>query len=158
MASSFLDKIKFRNAIMTIPLKNLQIKPQHWNEMISNVQEKFPEEACGLLIGLIGAENYQVEEVYPTTNQFHSATRYQIEPVELLHVFNVMEEKQMDLVAIYHSHPKGPNTLSQTDIEKAYYPEAIYLLFSKENQAWQGNAFILQADRVIETPILIDDS
>jgi len=143
---------------MTIPPKNILIKSQQWNKMLSNVQEKYPEEACGLLIGLIEAENYQAEEIYPTTNQFHSATRYQIEPVELLHVFNLMEEKQMDLVAIYHSHPKGPNTLSQTDIEKSNYPDAIHLLFSKESQTWKGNAFIIQAGTIIEVPILIEHS
>jgi len=141
---------------MLISPRFIRIKPQQWSKILIDVQEKYPEEACGLILGIIEQENYKAVEVYPTTNQSHSTTRYQIDPYEMLRVFHLMEEKQMELVAIYHSHPKGPNTLSQTDIKKAYYPESIYILLSKESQEWQSYAFIIQEGLVKEIPILID--
>jgi len=33
-------------------------------------------------------------------------------------------------VAIYHSHPTSPPYPSQTDLELAFYPEALYLIVS----------------------------
>ena len=40
------------------------------------------------------------------------------------------EEAGLKLVGIYHSHPQGPETPSATDIERAFYPDAVYLICS----------------------------
>ncbi len=38
------------------------------------------------------------------------------------------EDAGLELLAIYHSHPRGPATPSETDVARAFYPEAIYLI------------------------------
>jgi proteasome lid subunit RPN8/RPN11 len=40
------------------------------------------------------------------------------------------EDAGLELVAIYHSHPQGPEGPSETDIERAGYPQAVYIICS----------------------------
>ena len=34
----------------------------------------------------------------------------------------------LELLGIYHSHPRGENVPSARDIERAYYPDAAYVI------------------------------
>ncbi len=45
------------------------------------------------------------------------------------------EDAGLALAAIYHSHPRGPETPSATDVAQAYYPEAVYLICSLADPA-----------------------
>ena len=36
------------------------------------------------------------------------------------------EDRGLAYWAIYHSHPQGPETPSETDVRLAFYPEAVY--------------------------------
>ena len=40
------------------------------------------------------------------------------------------EDQGLTLAAIYHSHPGGPEIPSPTDIQRAYYPDSVYLICS----------------------------
>ncbi len=40
------------------------------------------------------------------------------------------EDAGLELVAIYHSHPRGPETPSPSDIAHAFYPDSVYLIVS----------------------------
>jgi proteasome lid subunit RPN8/RPN11 len=45
------------------------------------------------------------------------------------------EDAGLELLAIYHSHPQGPEGPSETDIAMATYPEATYIIISLANRA-----------------------
>jgi proteasome lid subunit RPN8/RPN11 len=62
----------------------------------------------------------------------------------------------LDLVGIYHSHPSGPEMPSVTDVAEAYYPEAIYLIWSGANGEWTCRGFTIKAGIVAE--VMIDRS
>ena len=53
-----------------------------------------------------------------------------MDPAELIKVFRELRTAGEELVAIYHSHPHGPLRPSDTDIERAYYPETAHLIVS----------------------------
>jgi [CysO sulfur-carrier protein]-S-L-cysteine hydrolase len=130
-----------------MPEKNrphiLQIKRPDYELMRLDVASRSPEEACGLLAGQLIGERYEVMIVFPTTNMLHSTTRYRIEPAELLASFNQMEAQGFELVGIYHSHPNGPDGPSPTDIAEAYYPEAAYLIWSRQDGEWACKAYTI---------------
>lgn len=97
--------------------------------MISHAKEDFPCECCGILAG-VGEE---VSRIYRIKNTDQSRVTYLMDPREQIRVFKEMRSLGMELKAIYHSHPNHPACPSKTDVELAYYPEAVYIIISINN-------------------------
>ena len=121
-----MDFINNRTAI------ELWLTNEQYQRMQMDVTNRVPEEACGILAGV----DQHVIHVFPTTNTLHSPVRFRIEPKEQLDVFNTMDEMSWELLAIYHSHPSGPEHPSITDIQEAYYPEALHLIWFISEGEW----------------------
>lgn len=123
--------------------------------MRQDVARRAPEEACGLLAGQRLENLLHASRLFITTNRLHSATNYQIDPYEQLAAFNQMDELGLELVAIYHSHPQGPDEPSPTDLAQAYYPEAAYLIWSDQGRGWACAAFAIQQGQVYPVELQI---
>lgn len=95
-------------------------------EIVAHALEGRPNEVCGLL----GGKDGQVMRVYRATNKEHSPVRYEIDPRDLIRIFRDLEEHDLQLVGIYHSHVFTEAYPSATDVRLAYYPEALYFLVS----------------------------
>jgi desampylase len=90
--------------------------PQQIRQAIEvHAQACHPEECCGLL-ALDG--DGRVRFSYATTNIDHSPTSYTIDPVESYHVFTHAERNGWDISGAFHSHPNGPDALSQRDLDE----------------------------------------
>ena len=59
-----------------------------------------------------------------------SPLRYNLDPQDQFRIMTEMEERGEELAAIYHSHTASPAYPSQTDINLAAYPDALYLIVS----------------------------
>jgi proteasome lid subunit RPN8/RPN11 len=59
-----------------------------------------------------------------------SETAYEIDPAVLASTFRSLRETGEELVAIVHSHPRGPAEPSKRDLERAYYPRAAHVIVS----------------------------
>ena len=122
-----------------------------WEEMRLHVTSLAPEEACGLIAGIVE----QARLVLPITNELHSAVRYSMAPDELLRAFIQIDELGLELVAIYHSHPAGPARPSPTDIGEAFYPNAVYLIWSPGTTGWTCQGFNIQEGVVQDAAIFV---
>ncbi len=69
----------------------------------------------------------------PMTNSLASPTSYEMDPGQLASARRSLRLAGEEMVAIYHSHPSGPEEPSSRDIHRAYYPEAIHLVVSFVN-------------------------
>lgn len=108
----------------------LRLSREFAEAIIAQARSEYPNEACGLLAGKDG----EATRIYRMTNAERSPVIYRMEPKEQLRVFNEMEEEGLELVAIYHSHTRSPAYPSATDVNLAYYPEAVYLIASLADQ------------------------
>jgi proteasome lid subunit RPN8/RPN11 len=123
-------------------------------EIIEHARSGRPEEVCGLLAGRDG----RVELVYRAVNKEHSPIRYEIEPKDLLRIFRDIEERDLELVGIYHSHTHTDAYPSPTDVRLAYYPETLYFLVSLMNEEHPTlRAYSIRDGAVDEQEILIED-
>lgn len=104
---------------------DLTLSPGILEEVIQHAQGAYPREACGLLVGRGSADRF-----IPMTNISVSAQEYEMNPAELIRELRQLRETGESLIAIFHSHPHGPAEPSQTDIRRAYYPEAAHLIVS----------------------------
>ena len=93
------------------------------------IARREPElECCGLLAGREGL----ISVVLPARNALASATSYEIAPLELFTLFRRMRDEGLDLLGIYHSHPRGENAPSPNDIALAFYPDVAYFILSTQ--------------------------
>jgi proteasome lid subunit RPN8/RPN11 len=106
-------------------------------DMVNHAKKEWPIECCGLLAGRDGL----VTRIYRLDNQERSQTSYLAAPEQQFHAFTELEDRGLDLLAIYHSHPDTECYPSRTDIEKAYFTEAIYMIVSLKERTSRVRAF-----------------
>ncbi len=53
-----------------------------------------------------------------------------MEPAELIAALRSLRTNGESLLAIFHSHPRGPAVPSARDIDRAWYPEAAHIIVS----------------------------
>jgi len=123
-----------------------------YDAMIQHLQDEYPQEGCGLLAGKDG----RVSRLYPVENVLRSPTAYKMEPTQQIQAIMELEAAGLALLAIYHSHPQGPSTPSETDVALAYWPEAAYLIVSLQDRAVpQARAFAILEGSVTEIPLAL---
>jgi proteasome lid subunit RPN8/RPN11 len=131
----------------------LFLRREHLNAMRTHVNAQAPLEACGLLAG----KNNLVEKLFIIANQTQSPHRFRMDPSEQLRAFNAMDADGMDLLAIFHSHPAGPETVSATDIAEAAYP-VVNIIWSRPRGIWQARGFWIEEGKVSEVNLRIAES
>lgn len=120
--------------------------------MREHVEREAPLEACGLVAGHPG----MLEVVYPITNSLQSAVRYRMDGPEQVKAFVEIERSGLAVLAIYHSHPEGPEVLSARDIAEMLYPDLLQLLWSKKGETWDCKAYRITTSRVEEVPLVLE--
>lgn len=121
----------------------------------SHVSGDAPLEACGLIAGHIDRDRYQGLAIFPIANVLYSSTRYRMDAYQQLRAFRQIEGLGWELVGIYHSHPRGPDRPSATDIAEAYYPECVYLICYQHNGKWSYRGFKIEnMSEVYEIPLI----
>lgn len=108
-----------------------------------------PNECVGFLAGI---SSRQVSAVFPLQNVAGDASRfYAAEPSGVIRALKSIKNQHLELVGIYHSHPRHEAVPSKTDLEKAAW-DVPYLILDVQNakaRAWE------LLDRVLEIPVLI---
>ncbi|MBW3633135.1 MAG: M67 family metallopeptidase [Chloroflexi bacterium] len=95
--------------------------------IVAHALREAPRECCGIVAGRDGAP----VQVYETRNIAEGNRLYEIDPRQLIDLeFRLLPEQGSEIVAIYHSHPESPAYPSLTDVELAFWPDAIYLICS----------------------------
>jgi proteasome lid subunit RPN8/RPN11 len=109
------------------------------------------QECCGLLAGREGI----ITTLFPARNvHANPATAYEIAPRELFQMMREIRARHLQLLGIYHSHPRGENRPSQLDIDQAFYPDTPYFILSPLPNAPQPvRPFLIREGTVIELAI-----
>ncbi|HEY43620.1 MAG TPA: M67 family metallopeptidase [Anaerolineae bacterium] len=131
----------------------IRLRKGHWQAMLEHVLRCLPDEACGLL----GGEDGEVFLVRPVRNISRNPTRFRMDPGEQIKAMFEIEEKGHQIVAIYHSHPAGPDQPSEIDLLEAAYPEASYLIWYPSGREWNCHAFVMSPEGPEEIPIFLDE-
>ena len=117
-----------------------------------HLKDTLPFEGCGLLAGTGEA----VKKVYFVKNILASSSAFEMDPEEQLEAMLDSEERGLDMLAIFHSHPSGPETPSSRDISSAYYPDAATVIVSFENAAETiARAFRIRDNEMREIPLIV---
>lgn len=96
------------------------------DEIVAHAREDLPNECCGMVGGVDG----EARTVHRARNAEASPLRYSIDAGEQFRLMKEIEGAGEELFAIYHSHTKSAAHPSQTDVNLAAWPEAVYLIVS----------------------------
>lgn len=130
----------------------LKISEANYQKILTHLHGLQPLEGCGLLAGRNGA----VQSIYQVTNRLNSPAAFEMDPAEQLAAMLDIEERGLELLAIYHSHPHGPATPSSVDINKNYYPETAQVIISWTDPDQPTiKAFLIHSSGVSEIPFQI---
>ncbi len=127
----------------------LKIRKEIYEEMINHCINSLPYEACGILAG-----REKVSYIYKIRNIEPSSVSYFMDPLEQLRAMKEIREKNIDMIAIYHSHPWGNAYPSQKDRELATY-EVYYLIIAIEPKI-EVKAFVIKDNKVQEIDLKIE--
>lgn len=122
--------------------------------MFDHLRSCLPEEACGLIGGIVADGRGRAVCLFPVENMLHSPVAYEMEPLQQIEAMLEIENAGLELMAIYHSHPAGPSRPSHSDIAQAYYPDAAAIIVSLAEPGHPAfSAFMIADGRVRVIPV-----
>lgn len=122
------------------------------DQLIAHAREDVPNECCGVVASKDGAAT----AVHRVVNAAASPLRYEMDSKDFLRVYNLIDDADEDVGAIYHSHTRSAAYPSQTDINLALWPDALYIIVSlAEDDAPDVKAFSIVDRKVAEVPLEI---
>jgi proteasome lid subunit RPN8/RPN11 len=118
--------------------------------IFEQLQQTYPNEGGGFLLGILQGSEITVKDVHPVENVFESEEqyhRYAMTPKDWMHLEDEADAKGLSLVGYYHSHPDHPAIPSEFDRVHAL-PNFRYLITSvREGKAAELRAWQLSDDR-----------
>jgi proteasome lid subunit RPN8/RPN11 len=130
----------------------MRISRELYEEIVAHARSEAPNECCGM----IGSRDGEAVKVYRATNAAASPLRYEIEGAEQYHIQMQIEDSGLDLGAIYHSHTRTEPYPSQTDINLAFYPDALYVIIGLAGDEPEVRAFTIREGRVADAQLEVE--
>ena len=122
----------------------MRISRELYEEIVAHARSEAPNECCGM----IASRDGEAVKVYRATNAAASPLRYEIDGAEQYRIQMQIEDSGLDLGAIYHSHTRTEPYPSQTDINLAFYPDALYLIVGLATEEPEVRAFTIREGQV----------
>ena len=97
-------------------------------ELLDDIIDHARADAPNECVGMIASRDGEAVSVHRARNAAASPLRYEIDGMEQYEIQNAIEDAGLELGAIYHSHTRSDPLPSQTDINLAFYPEALYVI------------------------------
>jgi proteasome lid subunit RPN8/RPN11 len=121
------------------------------DEMVAHAQEDVPNECCGVVASVGGT----AQQVHRAINAAASPLRYEIDSKDFLRIYNLIDDADQEVGAIYHSHTRSAAYPSQTDINLALWPDALYIIVSLAEDQPDVRAFAIVERKVAEVTLEI---
>ena len=136
-----------------MPEISLSVTENQIDSLIRLTKEDLPSESCCLLLGRIVNDNeYCVEQVKIMENKTHSEYSFEMDPDELMEVYQWASDNSLDIVGVYHSHLDG-SAPSSTDLIFMKLNPVIWLIYEVSGSRFR--AFTLVQDILKEVKIKI---
>ncbi len=96
--------------------------------MVAHAKADHPDEACGVIVGPDGSD--RPERFVQMLNADRSPTFFRFDPQEQFELYKQLDEREEEIVVVYHSHTATEAYPSRTDVSLATEPQAHYVLLS----------------------------
>ena len=121
-------------------MQKIILKQSDKKILVQHSENQKPNEACAILFG---KEN-KVEEVFLTKNIDESPINFTISNEQLIEGYKMAENKKMEVIGIFHSHPNSDAFPSNTDKKFMQSNPVAWIIYSGINKNFR--AFILDSE------------
>jgi [CysO sulfur-carrier protein]-S-L-cysteine hydrolase len=122
------------------------------DEIVAHARAGLPNEACGIL----GGNDGRAERFFPAESDEPSPFYYRIDSREQIRIINELDDANMDVVGIYHSHTASPAYPSRTDVEQAFWPDAVYVIVSLAGGGADLKGYRIADGDIAEEPLVFE--
>lgn len=136
----------------------ITLKKSDYDKILAHAEKELPNEACGLIAGVVEDGVAIIKKVYLLTNIDHSNEHFSLDPKEQLAAIKDMRAEGLTPLGNWHSHPESPSRPSDEDKRLAYDSRASYMILSlmdRENPVL--NSFKIQGDTAEKEELVIVD-
>jgi proteasome lid subunit RPN8/RPN11 len=131
----------------------MRIGRELFEEMIEHARAEAPNECCGM----IATRGGEAVAVHRAQNAAASPLRYEIDGAEQYRIQMAIDDAGLELGGIYHSHTRTAPYPSQTDINLAFYPDALYLIVGLSDPATpEVRAYTIRGGQVSEAELIVE--
>jgi proteasome lid subunit RPN8/RPN11 len=119
------------------------------DEIEYHAEQTYPEECCGMMLGISGNDTQSIEAVIRIDNSQdeNRRRRFFITPAQYQQAEQLAKEWNMELLGFYHSHPDHPAAPSVFDTDHAL-PWFTYIIVSVgQGKAGAMTAWLLNEER-----------
>lgn len=113
--------------------------------------EQVPNESCALLFGKTENDQLVVKDLFLTENTEKSPVNFTISNEQLIQGYQEAEEKKLEVIGIFHSHPNSEPYPSNTDKKFMKINPVVWVIFSCLSKNFQ--AYTVDSE-IIEIPIV----
>jgi proteasome lid subunit RPN8/RPN11 len=131
----------------------VQISQALLDEIVAHARAEAPNECCGM----IAAQDGVAVAVHRARNAAASPLRYEMDGMEQYKIQTAIEDGGYELGAIYHSHTRSDPEPSQTDINLAFYPDALYVIVGVKSDEPDVRAWRIIDGAVSEAALEVED-
>ena len=125
----------------------LTISGTHLKELAAIAKSSLPNESCALLAGhakeMESWMDINVLEILAARNADNSILSFSIDEMELIDLYERAEDRGLQVVGIFHSHPSTP-VPSSTDVEFMRINPVVWLIYSSITHEFRS--YILAED------------
>ena len=132
--------------------REMKIRKGVIERIVAHAEREAPVEACGFLMG----SNGLVTRDFPVTNADGREDHYTFDPDEQFHAYSVAGEEDLDIIGVYHSHPKTPPQPSGEDIRLAHDSGLLYVIISLMEGKGVIKAFSIREGKAEEETLLTE--
>jgi [CysO sulfur-carrier protein]-S-L-cysteine hydrolase len=129
----------------------MRIPQKLYDEIVAHALQDAPNECCGM----IASQDGEAVSVYRAANALHSPYAYEIGSEDLYRIQMEIDDAGLEVGAIYHSHTRSDPYPSQTDINLAFYPDALYVIVGVAGEQPQVRTFTIRDGQVAEAELVV---
>lgn len=134
----------------------IKLKKSDYNKILTHAEKELPNEACGLIAGVVEDGVTIIKKVYLLTNIDQSNEHFSLDPKEQLAAVKDMRAEGLVPLGNWHSHPESPSRPSDEDKRLAYDSKASYMILSlMDRQNPVLNSFKIQGDTAEKEDLVI---
>lgn len=134
-------------------INQVLVTPEDINILWNHAKEVFPNECCCMLLGNIEGDKAIVKDVHISMNTDQATASFTISPEDLIETYHEAETRNMEIVAIFHSHPYWPAHPSNKDAQYMQLNPVPWIIYSNNQNRFR--TWVLREEQIVQIELIV---